>query len=82
MATLVFWGFPGHGHVNPSLPIIAELVQRGERVCYYSLEEFQPAIESTGTEFRRYGEDFPLTTMLSQMGSPAEKMYGLAVTIR
>jgi MGT family glycosyltransferase len=82
MATLVFWGFPGHGHVNPSLPIIAELVRRGERVYYYSLEEFQPAIESTGAEFRSYGEDFPLTARLAQMSSPAEKAYALALTIR
>ncbi len=82
MATLVFWGFPGHGHVNPSLPIIAELVRRGERVYYYSLEEFQPAIESTGAEFRSYGEGFPLTARLSQMSSSAEKAYTLALTIR
>lgn len=27
---------------------VTELVQRGEHILYYSLEEFRPAIEQTG----------------------------------
>lgn len=60
MATVVFIGFPGQGHVIPSLPIIAELVRRGERVIYFETEPFQTAVEQTGAVFRAYGAAFPL----------------------
>lgn len=83
MATLVFWGYPGHGHINPSLPLVEELVQQGERVYYYSLEEFRPAIERTGATFCSYGETFPLALMLQQRKAKAqEKAYGQALSIQ
>src|SRR5690242_11162614 len=60
MATVVFLSAPAYGHINPTLPLTAELVRRGERVVYYALEEFQPVIERTGAIFRSYGQDFPI----------------------
>jgi MGT family glycosyltransferase len=60
MSTAVFLSAPAPGHIHPTLPLMAELVRRGERVIYYSLEEFQPLIERTGATFRSYGQDFPL----------------------
>lgn len=59
MATLLFFNHPAHGHTNPTLPLVTELVRRGERVIYYSTEDFQQAIEQTGAIFRRYGDAFP-----------------------
>jgi MGT family glycosyltransferase len=59
MATLVFFGEPGWGHTNPTLPLVAELVRRGERVIYYSVETFRESIERAGAVFRPYGETFP-----------------------
>jgi MGT family glycosyltransferase len=47
--------FPGHGHVNPTLPFVAELVRRGEKVDYYCVEDFRSAIESTGARFKPLG---------------------------
>jgi MGT family glycosyltransferase len=47
--------FPGHGHVNPTLPVIAELVRRGEKVDYYCVEDFRSAVESTGARFKPLG---------------------------
>lgn len=83
MATLVFWGYPGHGHLNPSLPLVAELVQQGEQVHYYSLEAFRPAIERTGATFCSYGDTFPLALMLQQKKASAQaKAYGLALSIQ
>lgn len=43
-----FVSFPGHGHVNPSLPLVAELVRRGHRVSYAIQEQFVPAVEAAG----------------------------------
>ncbi len=63
MATVVFFNLPAHGHINPTLPLVAELVRRGEQVTYYSLPPFQAAIEATGATFRDYGPDLPAAVM-------------------
>jgi MGT family glycosyltransferase len=59
MSLALFFGTPEWGHTNPSLSLVAELVRRGEQVIYYSLEEFQSAIEQTGASFRSYGDALP-----------------------
>lgn len=55
MSTTVFLSHPAHGHINPTLPVVAELVRRGERVVYYATELFQAKVEATGAEYRSYG---------------------------
>jgi len=52
MAKVLFFNLPAYGHTNPTLPVVAELVQRGEQVIYYSSEAFRPAIEQAGATFR------------------------------
>jgi len=54
MARLAFFNLPAYGHVNATLPVVAELVRQGESVVYYNSEEFRKAIERTGAEFRSY----------------------------
>jgi MGT family glycosyltransferase len=54
MSKIVFIEMPAAGHVNPTLPLIQELVQRGEHVTYYATEEFRPQIEQTGAVFQPY----------------------------
>ena len=56
MATILFCSLPAQGHTNPTLPLVTELVRRGEKVIYYFLENFQPAIEQTGATFHSYGD--------------------------
>lgn len=50
---------PAHGHVNPSLAVIAELVARGHRVSYVNDPSFRELVESTGAEFVPYGTKLP-----------------------
>ncbi|MBA2286039.1 MAG: glycosyl transferase family 1 [Ktedonobacteraceae bacterium] len=52
MAKILFFNLPAYGHMNPTLPLVAELVHRGEHVIYYSSEAFRPAIEQAGATFR------------------------------
>jgi len=59
MATILFFNQPEQGHINPTLPLVAELVRRGDRVIYYSLEDFKQAIAYTGATFQSYGEAYP-----------------------
>ncbi|MEZ4726486.1 MAG: hypothetical protein R3E79_05070 [Caldilineaceae bacterium] len=54
MSTAVVLNLPEAGHMNPSFPLIAEMVQRGERVICYGVKPFRHAIEQTGAEFRSY----------------------------
>jgi MGT family glycosyltransferase len=54
MAKYVFLNVPAHGHVNPTLPIVQELVRRGEEVSYYLTEGFREAVEATGAIFHGY----------------------------
>jgi MGT family glycosyltransferase len=54
MATAHFYSLPYHGHINPSLAVLSELVARGERVICYSTEEFRKSLEATGAEFRLF----------------------------
>jgi MGT family glycosyltransferase len=80
MARVVFWGIPAHGHINPTVPLVTELVHRGEQVFYYALEAFRPEIERTGAIFRDYGDGFPLSQNLAGALDPASVAYGLALT--
>jgi MGT family glycosyltransferase len=54
MAKYVFFNVPVHGHVNPTLPIVQELVRRGQQVSYYLTEEFRDAVQATGAVFHGY----------------------------
>jgi MGT family glycosyltransferase len=60
MSKMLFITPPAQGHFNPVLPVMQELVRRGEQVICYNNEEFRPQIEKTGVEFRAYP-----TTMLT-----------------
>lgn len=54
MSKVIFLNIPAHGHVNATLPVVQELIQRGDQVIYYNTEEFRPQIERTGAAFRPY----------------------------
>ncbi|MDQ0231863.1 macrolide family glycosyltransferase [Metabacillus malikii] len=51
MSKIVFFSIPAHGHTNPTIPVVAELVKCGHDVWYYSFNEFQAKIEGTGATF-------------------------------
>lgn len=51
---LLFFNVPAYGHVNPTLPVVRELVRRGHQVVYYDAEAFAAVMEGTGAEFRPY----------------------------
>lgn len=59
MKNIMFFCIPAHGHHNPTLPVVKELVNRGNKVRYYSFHEFQEKIESTGAEFIACDEYLP-----------------------
>lgn len=57
MTRIVFTAMPASGHVNPSAPLVRELIRRGFDVEFHATEEFRPLAESVGAEVRAYPED-------------------------
>ncbi|MFC8430084.1 macrolide family glycosyltransferase [Streptomyces sp. NPDC057253] len=61
MSTIAFLGIGMHGHVNPTLPVVAELVRRGHTVTYHTSPAFREEIEATGATVYLYpGGDQPV----------------------
>ncbi|QTL52377.1 macrolide family glycosyltransferase [Priestia aryabhattai] len=54
MGKVLFFNFPGEGHVNPTIALVEELVKKGEDVVYYCVGEYKSKIEKTGALFRPY----------------------------
>ncbi len=50
----LFYNVPGHGHITPSLPLVAELTRRGHQIVYYASAGFRRVVEGTGAMFRPY----------------------------
>jgi len=51
MSRIVFFCIPAHGHTNPTLGVVRELVSRGHQVWYYSYHSMREKIESAGATF-------------------------------
>lgn len=51
MAKIVFFCIPAHGHTNPTLEVVRELVSLGHEVLYYSYNMLKEKIENTGAKF-------------------------------
>ncbi|MBN8227751.1 glycosyl transferase [Corallococcus macrosporus] len=58
-AHIAMVSIPAHGHVNPSLELIRELVARGHRVTYANDAAFADVITRTGAELRPYQSRLP-----------------------
>ena len=59
MATGYFFSMPYFGHINPCLPIIAELTRRGETIVFYGAERFRAVAEAAGARFRAFDHEQP-----------------------
>jgi MGT family glycosyltransferase len=53
MSKILVFNVPAHGHVNPTLPVVGELIARREQIIYYLTEEFEPQVRHTGASFRQ-----------------------------
>ncbi|HEK9100405.1 glycosyl transferase [Bacillus pfraonensis] len=77
MARVLVIHFPGEGHINPTIAVLSELIQRGEEVVAYCIEEYRNKIEVTGAEFRTY-ENFlsqiNIMNRINEGSSPLEML--------
>jgi macrolide glycosyltransferase len=74
---ILFCNIPEHGHVNPTLAIVAELVGRGHRVSYPATEEFAERIAEAGATPLEYRSTLPCASNDAEW--PADLATGLAL---
>jgi MGT family glycosyltransferase len=65
MSKALFINMLGHGHVNPTIGIIKELINRGENVTYIAGEEFRDKIEKTGAKFLGHKNLFNVSNFIN-----------------
>jgi MGT family glycosyltransferase len=72
LANILFINANLHGHINPTIPLVKELVERKNHVDYYCSQEFQDKVVSIGATFRNYSAD--LDTFLANY-RPTDRHY-------
>ncbi|MFE8595955.1 macrolide family glycosyltransferase [Archangium violaceum] len=63
----LFFPMQAHGHVNPMLPLIQELVSRGDEVVVYVTREFEAAIRNTGASPQLLDDSLALPSNLGSL---------------
>jgi MGT family glycosyltransferase len=66
MSKILLFNIPAAGHVNPTLPLVKELVQRGEEIVYVNTAEYRTKIEATGARFVEYPDMSKLIRLVHQ----------------
>lgn len=80
----LFFNVPAHGHINPSLPLVTELVQRGHQITYFASENYRARLEATGAVFMVYssvGDDY-FDAQGLHAGVPQKVAHALITTTR
>jgi MGT family glycosyltransferase len=54
MSSFLFFNVPSTGHVDPTLPVVAELIARGHKVDYFLTEAYRERVESTIAAYHAY----------------------------
>lgn len=56
MSKVLFVNGNLYGHINPTIPVVQELVERGEEVWYFCSKEFEDKVRKAGAIFIDYEE--------------------------
>ncbi|RZT79884.1 MGT family glycosyltransferase [Micromonospora violae] len=87
MSAVAFLNINMHGHINPTLPVVGELVRRGHSVTYHTTPNHAEQIAATGARvFLYHGEDAPLSgpptpvTVMEQLARTAVRVLPAVLT--
>ncbi|MGR5965276.1 macrolide family glycosyltransferase [Bacillus cereus] len=78
MSKAIVINFPAEGHINPTIGVVKELVNRREEVIYYCEEEYRCKLQNTDVKFRNYGgmlEEINLENRMKDMFNPLQMVY-------
>lgn len=67
---------PFNGHINPTLPLVKELVKRGHEVSYILTNQWKDRIEETGAVFVPYREEADYE-IIFRNGKPKNFLHAL-----
>lgn len=82
MSKVLLLSVPSHGHVNPTLGLVNELVKNGEEVVYFSSIDFKEKIEEAGATFKCYCEDLDIFKVPDDStADPMLHVIGSAATV-
>lgn len=86
MPGALFVNIPARGHINPTLPVVADLVASGEPVTYCLPPEDEALIAPTGARFRPVGNNLPAVRdrrggAMSLVELPAAAVRGAVRTV-
>ncbi len=68
MKRIAAFCIPAHGHTNPMIQVVRELVQRGDLVRFYSFEAFGEKIRAAGAAFIPLDSFLPALTAQEEAG--------------
>ncbi|QHQ61535.1 hypothetical protein Ana3638_12740 [Anaerocolumna sedimenticola] len=57
MANILFINANLYGHINPTLPLVKELADRGNQVDYFCSQQFKEKVMETGAAFLNYSAE-------------------------
>ncbi|WP_033165637.1 hypothetical protein [Clostridium sp. KNHs205] len=57
MANILFVNANLYGHINPTLPLVRELVKRGNKVDYFCSKQFEEKVIAEGAVFLNYSAE-------------------------
>ena len=79
MSHIAFMAVPAHGHVNPGLGLVAELVARGHRVSYATTADFAPQVRESGADPVLYSSVLPSAARQEEWPAEQAAAVGLFV---
>ncbi|MCX5266003.1 macrolide family glycosyltransferase [Streptomyces sp. NBC_00199] len=78
-AHIAVFNVPMHGHVNPTLGVVEELVRRGHRVTYAVTEEFVHQVKAAGAEPVLYPDAGDGSEAPEEMGEGFDRVVDTAL---
>jgi MGT family glycosyltransferase len=82
MGKVLFFNYPGEGHVNPTIALVEELIKKGEEIVYYCIEEYRNKIEKTGSTFRPYKNFTRNVDLVKRMAKRMDPLEMLLYMVR
>lgn len=78
---IAFFCIPAHGHTNPTLGVVKELIKNNNEVYYYSYEIMREKIESTGAKFIPCDEFDPQTKLSKEDKEKISKDLAFSINL-
>lgn len=77
MSQVLFLSDPSQTDVSPILGMANELISRGEKVTFFSSDEFKTPIEEIGADFKAYNQEVNIFQAKKDAGEEEKPKSGL-----